>query len=95
MATKIDSARLLVYRAADLKDKGKPFAKEAAMCKYYASDVAKDAAEKAIQIHGGYGFMKDLPVERFYRDAPVLSIYEGTNEIMKIIIAKEILRGNL
>jgi len=95
MATMIDSARLLAYRAADLKDKGKPFAKEAAMCKYYASDVAKDVTEKAIQIHGGYGFMKDLPIERFYRDAPVLSIYEGTNEIMKLIISKEILRGNL
>ncbi len=95
MATRIDSARLLVYRAANLKDRGKPFAKEAAMCKYYASEVAKDATQKAIQIHGGYGFMKDLPIERFYRDAPVLSIYEGTNEIMKIIIAREILRGNL
>jgi butyryl-CoA dehydrogenase len=96
MATKIDAARFLVYRAANLRDKNKPFSKESAMCKYYASEVAKEVTQEAIQIHGGYGFMKDLAVERFYRDAPVLSIYEGTNEIMKTIIAREILRrGNL
>jgi butyryl-CoA dehydrogenase len=95
MATNIDAARLLVYRAANLRDKNKPFSKESAMCKYYASDVAKEVTKEAIQIHGGYGFMKDLALERFYRDAPVLSIYEGTNEIMKIIIARQILRGNL
>jgi len=95
MATNIDAARLLVYRAANLRDKNKPFSKESAMCKYFASDVAKEVTKEAIQIHGGYGFMKDLALERFYRDAPVLSIYEGTNEIMKIIIARQILRGNL
>ncbi|MBD3211892.1 MAG: acyl-CoA dehydrogenase [Candidatus Lokiarchaeota archaeon] len=95
MATKIDAARLLVYRAANLRDKNNPFSKESAMCKYYASEIAKDITQEAIQIHGGYGFMKDLAVERFYRDAPVLSIYEGTNEIMKTIIARQILRGNL
>ncbi len=95
MATNIDAARLLVYRAATLRDKNKPFSKESAMCKYYASEVAKDVTREAIQIHGGYGFMKDLTLERFYRDAPVLSIYEGTNEIMKTIIARQILRGNL
>lgn len=95
MATKVDAARLMVYRAADLREKNKPFSKESAMCKYFASEVAKDVTQEAIQIHGGYGFMKDLAVERFYRDAPVLSIYEGTNEIMKTIIARQIMRGNV
>jgi len=95
MATKIEAARMLVYKASDLKDKNKKFSKESAMCKYYASEIAKEITETAIQIHGGYGYMKDLPIERFFRDAPVLSIYEGTNEVMKLIIAREILKGNL
>ncbi|TXT65100.1 MAG: Acyl-CoA dehydrogenase [Promethearchaeota archaeon] len=95
MATKIEAARMLVYKAANLKDKGTKFSKESAMCKYFASQIAKETTEAAIQIHGGYGYMKDLPIERFYRDAPVLSIYEGTNEVMKLIIAREILKGNL
>jgi alkylation response protein AidB-like acyl-CoA dehydrogenase len=95
MATKIEAARMLVYKAANLKDKGNKFSKESAMCKYFASQIAKETTEAAIQIHGGYGYMKDLPIERFYRDAPVLSIYEGTNEVMKLIIAREILKGNL
>ncbi|MBD3215538.1 MAG: acyl-CoA dehydrogenase [Candidatus Lokiarchaeota archaeon] len=95
MATKIEAARMLVYKAANLKDKGSKFSKESAMCKYFASQIAKETTEAAIQIHGGYGYMKDLPIERFYRDAPVLSIYEGTNEVMKLIIAREILKGNL
>ena len=95
MATKIDAARLLVYRAAYLKDAQKPFSKEAAMCKYYASKVARQVTQEAIQIHGGYGYMKDLPVERYYRDAKVCEIYEGTSEIMKLIISNQILRGNI
>ena len=95
MATKIDAARLLVYRAAYLKDHQPNFTKESAMCKFYASKIARQITQEAIQIHGGYGYMKDLPLERYYRDAKVTEIYEGTNEIMKIIIAQQILRGNL
>ncbi|MBD3256323.1 MAG: acyl-CoA dehydrogenase [Candidatus Lokiarchaeota archaeon] len=95
MATKIDAARLLIYRAAYIKDKKKRFSKESAMCKLYASEIAKDITKEAIQIHGGYGYMKDLPVERYHRDACVTSIYEGTSEIMKLIIAQQILKGNL
>ena len=95
MATKIDAARLLVYRAAYIKDKKERFSKESAMCKYYAGKIAREVTQEAIQIHGGYGYMKDLPLERFHRDAAVTTIYEGTNEIMKLIIAQQILRGNL
>ncbi|MBN1216581.1 MAG: acyl-CoA dehydrogenase family protein [Candidatus Lokiarchaeota archaeon] len=95
MATKIDSARLLLYRTAFLRDKGSNFSKETAMSKYYASFIARDITQEAIQIHGGYGYMKDLPIERYYRDAKVCEIYEGSNEIMKFIISREILRGNL
>jgi len=95
MATKIDAARLLVYRAAYIKDKKERFSKESAMCKYYAGKIAREVTQEAIQIHGGYGYMKDLPLERYYRDAAVTTIYEGTNEIMKLIIAQQILRGNL
>ena len=65
------------------------------MSKYYASKVAKQVTQEAIQIHGGYGYMKDLPLERYYRDAAVTSIYEGTSEIMKLIIAQQILKGNI
>ncbi|TFG01671.1 MAG: acyl-CoA dehydrogenase [Promethearchaeota archaeon] len=93
MATKIDAARLLVYRAAFLKDIKKRFSKESAMCKLYASKIARQIAQEAIQIHGGYGYMKDLPLERYYRDAKVTEIYEGTSEIMKLVIANQILRG--
>jgi len=95
MATKIDAARLLVYRASYLKDHGARYSKESAMCKYYASEVAKEVTQEALQIHGGYGYMKDLPLERYYRDVAVTSIYEETSEIMKLIIAQHILRGNL
>ncbi|MFO8019234.1 MAG: acyl-CoA dehydrogenase family protein [Promethearchaeia archaeon] len=95
MATEIDAARLLVYRAAFRKDQTDNFSKESAMCKYYASKVAREATQEAIQVHGGYGYMKDLPLERYYRDAKVCEIYEGTSEIMKLIIAQQILRGNL
>ncbi|MBY9006799.1 MAG: acyl-CoA dehydrogenase family protein [Candidatus Lokiarchaeota archaeon] len=95
MSTKIDAARFLLYRTAFLKDKGVNFSKETAMSKYYASFIARDIAQEAIQIHGGYGYMKDLPIERYYRDAKVCEIYEGSNEIMKFIISREILKGNL
>lgn len=95
MATNIDAARLLVYRAAYMKDNRERFTKESAMCKYFASKIARKATQEALQIHGGYGFMKDLPVERYYRDVKVCEIYEGTSEIMKLIIAQQILRGNM
>ena len=95
MATNIDAARLLVYRAAYMKDTRERFSKESAMCKYYAGKIARKATQEALQIHGGYGYMKDLPIERYYRDAKVCEIYEGTSEIMKLIIAQQILRGNI
>ena len=95
MATNLDAARLLVYRAAYMKDNREKFSKESAICKYYASKVARKATQEALQIHGGYGFMKDLPIERYYRDAKITEIYEGTSEIMKLIIAQQILKGNI
>ena len=95
MATEIDAARLLIYRAAFAKDSQNKFSKESAMCKLYASEIAKKITQEAIQIHGGYGYMKDLPIERYYRDAIITAIYEGTSEIMKLIISQQILRGNL
>ncbi|MHA1149392.1 MAG: acyl-CoA dehydrogenase family protein [Promethearchaeota archaeon] len=93
MATKIDAARLLVYRAAFLKDHSSHFSKEAAMCKYFSSKIARQITQEAIQIHGGYGYMKDLPLERYYRDAKACEIYEGTNEILKLVIAQQILKN--
>lgn len=95
MATKIDAARLLVYRAGYMSERNKSFSKEAAMCKLFASKVARQVSQEALQIHGGYGYMKDLPIERYYRDAKACEIYEGTSEIMKLIIANQILRGNI
>lgn len=91
MKTMIEAARLLVYRAAYLKDQGKDVAYEASVAKYYASEAAVKITEQAIQIHGGYGFTKDFPVEKFYRDVKLTTIGEGTSEIQKLIIAKSIL----
>lgn len=88
MATKIDAARLLVYRAARLRDEGKSFTKAAAMAKLYASEVSTEVADAAVQIHGGYGYSKSYPVERYYRDARVTRIYEGTSEIHRMVIAR-------
>lgn len=93
MATQIQAARLLVYYAAFCKDKGIPrFSKEAAMGKWLASEAAVNATKKAVQIHGGYGYTKDYPVERLYRDAKIMELYEGTSEIQKIVIARSLLR---
>ncbi|SMB99223.1 butyryl-CoA dehydrogenase [Thermanaeromonas toyohensis ToBE] len=92
MATQIEAARLLTYRAAWLKDNKQPFSKEAAMAKLYASEVAMQQAVKAVQIHGGYGYMKDYPVERFFRDAKITEIYEGTSEVQRMVIASHLLR---
>ena len=88
MATKIDAARLLVQRAADLKDKELPYATEASMAKLYGSQVATETANKAVQIHGGTGYFSPTPVERYFRDARVTEIYEGTTEVQRMIIAR-------
>ncbi len=93
MATDVEAARLLVLNAAAKKDLGKRCSKEAAMAKLYASEMANRVTGLAVQIHGGYGYTREFPVERFYRDARVLTIYEGTSQIQKIVIANEVL-GN-
>jgi alkylation response protein AidB-like acyl-CoA dehydrogenase len=90
MATKIELARNLLYKACWLKDEGKPFAKEAAMSKLYCSEIAKQVSDEAVQIHGGYGLMKDYDVERFYRDQRLLQIGEGTSEIQRLVISRYI-----
>lgn len=91
MAMDLDAARLLVYRAAALADAGRPFVIEASKAKLFASTAARKAAAEAIQIHGGYGYTTEFPVERFYRDAKITEIYEGTSEIQHIIIARSLL----
>ncbi len=92
MATRIDAARLLTYRAARLCDRGLPFVKEAAMAKLFASEMAGFVTNKALQIHGGYGYSRDYPLERYFRDARITEIYEGTSEIMRLTIARSLLR---
>ena len=92
MATAIDSARLLTYRAAYLKDKNLPFVKEAAMAKLFASEAAMSATNKAIQIHGGSGYVKEYAAERYFRDAKITEIYEGTSEMQRMTIARSLLR---
>ena len=91
MATKISAARLLVYHAAALKDAHEPYGQESAMAKMYASDICLEVTNDALQIHGGYGFIKGMPVERMYRDAKICTIYEGTNEIQRLVVASAIL----
>jgi butyryl-CoA dehydrogenase len=93
MATEIDAARLLVHRAAWLKDKKQPYGKEAAMAKLYASDVANRAAREAIQVFGGNGYVTEFPVERHFRDAKITEIYEGTSEIQRLVIANHLTKG--
>lgn len=92
MATKIEAARLLVYKAARLKDEHKDYVQAAAMAKLFASDVAMWATTEAVQIHGGYGYVKEFHVERMMRDAKITQIYEGTSEIQKLVIARELIR---
>ena len=92
MATEIEAAELLIYQAADMKNKGLNMTKQSAMAKYFASEVCVRAATEAIQIFGGYGYTKDFPVEKFYRDSKLCTIGEGTSEIQKVVIAREILR---
>ncbi|MBA4494037.1 acyl-CoA dehydrogenase [Paenactinomyces guangxiensis] len=91
MATQIEAARLLIYRAAEVRQNGGPCKMEAAMAKMFASDVAMKAATEAVQIFGGYGYTREYPVERLFRDAKITQIYEGTNEIQRIVIGKELL----
>jgi butyryl-CoA dehydrogenase/short/branched chain acyl-CoA dehydrogenase len=91
MATEVEAARLLVYNAARLRDAGLPFLKEAAMAKYYASDMAEKVASRAVEVHGGVGITKDYPVEKLYRDAKIGRIYEGTGNIQLLTIAKKLL----
>jgi alkylation response protein AidB-like acyl-CoA dehydrogenase len=92
MATEVAAARLLVHRAAALADAGRPFSREAAMAKLFASEAGMRATAKAIQIHGGYGYTRDFPVERYFRDAKLCEIGEGTSEIQRLVIARSILR---
>ena len=91
MAIEVEAARLFVYNAARLRDAGLPFVKEAAMAKYYASEIAERVASKAIEVHGGVGVTKDYPVEKLYRDAKIGRIYEGTSNIQLITVAKKLL----
>ncbi|MCK5689356.1 acyl-CoA dehydrogenase, partial [Myxococcota bacterium] len=92
MATELDAASLLVYRSAYLADEKKPFSREAAMGKLFASETAMRATDEAIQIHGGYGYTSEFPVERHYRDAKLLTIGEGTSEIQRLVIARHVLK---
>jgi alkylation response protein AidB-like acyl-CoA dehydrogenase len=92
MATKIEAAALLTYRAADLKNKGKSVSRESAMAKLYASEVAVEVANEGVQIFGGYGYTKDFPAEKYYRDAKLCTIGEGTSEIQKLVISRAILK---
>jgi Acyl-CoA dehydrogenases len=88
---KVETARLLVYKACWLRDQGKEFAKEAAMSKCYAGDVAMQVTIDAVQVMGGYGYSKEYPVEKKMRDAKIMQIYEGTNQIQRLVIANKIL----
>ncbi len=92
MATKIEASELLILQASDMKNKGKRMTKESAMAKYYASEVCVWASTEAVQIFGGYGYTKDFPVEKFYRDSKLCTIGEGTSEIQKLVIARDVLR---
>jgi butyryl-CoA dehydrogenase len=90
-ATEIQTARLMVYYAAWLKDQGRPYTKEAAMAKLFATEMGERVCRNAIQIHGGYGYSREYPVERIYRDARLMTIGEGTSEIQRLVIARKVL----
>jgi alkylation response protein AidB-like acyl-CoA dehydrogenase len=92
MATGIEAAHFLILSAAEKKDGGLPFTKESSMAKLFASELANKSAYLAVQIHGGYGYIKDFKVERLYRDARVTTIYEGTSEIQRLVVARELLK---
>jgi alkylation response protein AidB-like acyl-CoA dehydrogenase len=92
MATRVEAAKMLTFEAADLRDRHLPCGKVAAMCKYYASETAVWVCNKSLQIHGGYGYMKDYAIERMYRDARIIPLYEGTSEVQKMVISREVLK---
>jgi alkylation response protein AidB-like acyl-CoA dehydrogenase len=92
MAMKIDAARLLTYKAASVREEGKPFGKDASMAKLYASEICVQVSEEAIQIHGGYGYIKEFPVEKFWRDSKLLTIGEGTSEVQRMVIARHVIK---
>jgi alkylation response protein AidB-like acyl-CoA dehydrogenase len=92
MATAIDGARLITLKAATLKDAGRPYTKEASMAKLFAAETAMKVATDAIQVHGGYGYIREAEVERYFRDAKITQIYEGTSQIQKLVIAREVLK---
>jgi alkylation response protein AidB-like acyl-CoA dehydrogenase len=94
MATGVDAARLLCWRAAALKDRGKPYGTAASMAKLFASETAMRVTTDAIQVHGGYGYTKDYPVERFFRDAKITQIYEGTSQIQRLVVARSLLEDS-
>jgi alkylation response protein AidB-like acyl-CoA dehydrogenase len=93
MVTGIEAAQLMIYQAAWLKDQGRPFAKQAAMAKLFASEVAETTCRNAIQVFGGYGYSQEFPVERIYRDQRLLTIGEGTSEILRVVIGRHVLGG--
>lgn len=95
MAADLDAASLLTYKAACLKDSGRPFTREASIAKWFATEAAMKHTTNAIQIHGGYGYCKDYPVERYFRDAKLTQIFEGTNQIQQIVIAREVIKGGV
>ncbi|HVX01280.1 MAG TPA: acyl-CoA dehydrogenase family protein, partial [Candidatus Babeliaceae bacterium] len=92
MALKIEAAELLIYQAADMKNRGEKMTKQSAMAKYYASEISVQIATDAVQIFGGYGYTKDFPVEKYYRDSKLCTIGEGTSEIQKLVISRDILK---
>jgi alkylation response protein AidB-like acyl-CoA dehydrogenase len=94
MATAVDAARLLTWRAAALKDRGKPYGTASSMAKLFASEAAMRVTTDAIQVHGGYGYTKDYPVERFFRDAKITQIYEGTSQIQRLVVARSLLESS-
>jgi butyryl-CoA dehydrogenase len=91
MSTQIDASRLLLYRACAIKDSGEPFSAQASMAKLFCSQTAREVANLAVQIHGGCGYSKEYDVERYYRDAKVTEIYEGTSEVQRMVIARSVL----
>ena len=95
MATDIEASKLLVYRAARLKDEHKDYETAAAMAKLFASETAMKHTVEAVQIHGGYGYVKEYHVERLMRDAKITQIYEGTSEVQRIVISRKVLKGEL
>jgi alkylation response protein AidB-like acyl-CoA dehydrogenase len=92
MATKIETAELMIYHAADKLMRGEPMTRESAMAKYYASEISVEISTDAVQIFGGYGYTKDFPVEKYYRDSKLCTIGEGTSEIQKLVIARDVLK---